>query len=117
MSYVAKHYTEIAGCKYTPGEVISKPIPAEKAERLLRLGAIEPLMKMVPAAEADEESSTSDEDGYDPEVVLVAMDDDGGDDAEDAEAPVVDVMDGIVAPDPAEETASKPKTNTRRKKA
>ena len=30
MSYVAVHHTEIAGCVFTPGEVISKPIDPEK---------------------------------------------------------------------------------------
>lgn len=42
MSYTAKHYVKIAGCKYTPGEIIDIPIPEKKLKRLLQLKAIAP---------------------------------------------------------------------------
>ena len=120
MSYVAIHHTEIAGCLYTPGEVISKPISAEKAERLIRLGAIEPLMKMVPASEDQEDGNPlnaasendADDEENDEAEELSELEND-----EDIETPVVDVMDGIVAPEPVAETAAKPKTSSRRKRA
>lgn len=110
MSYVAKHYTEIAGCKYTPGEVINTPIAPEKLERLLRLGAVKPLDCAITAPEPDAEETENDFSALDDMVL-----EDAEEAEEDAEDPVVDVMDGIIAPEPAEEPARK--TTSRRKKA
>jgi hypothetical protein len=61
MSYTAKHYVNVSGRKYTPGEIIDIPIPEEKLKRLLRLKAI------APASSADldpaDDTAGSDEDG------------------------------------------------------
>lgn len=42
MSYTAKHYVNIGGQMYTPGEIIDVAIPESKLPRLLKLGAVVP---------------------------------------------------------------------------
>ena len=137
MSYTAKHYVKIAGRKYTPGEIIDIPIPEEKLKRLLRLKAI------APASSADldpaDETAGSDEDGGKEDVrdSYASQPDNRGYDPsgdpkeprdeeepteeadEEAEAPEIDVMDGIVsaAEEPAEEAPPKKTTSKGRKKA
>jgi hypothetical protein len=137
MSYTAKHYVKIAGRKYTPGEIIDIPIPEEKLKRLLRLKAI------APASSADldlaDETAGSDEDGGKEDVrdnYASQLDNLGYDPSgdpkeprdeeepteeadEEAEAPEIDVMDGIVpaAEEPAEEAPPKKTTSKGRKKA
>lgn len=137
MSYTAKHYVKIAGRKYTPGEIIDIPIPEEKLKRLLRLKAI------APASSADldpaDETAGSDEDGGKEDVrdnYASQLDNLGYDPSgdpkeprdeeepteeadEEAEAPEIDVMDGIVsaAEKPAEEAHPKKTTSKGRKKA
>lgn len=137
MSYTAKHYVKIAGRKYTPGEIIDIPIPEEKLKRLLRLKAI------APASSADldpaDETAGSDEDGGKEDVrdnYASQLDNLGYDTSgdpkeprdeeepteeadEEAEAPEIDVMDGIVsaAEEPAEEAPTKKTTSKGRKKA
>lgn len=133
MSYTAKHYVKIAGRKYTPGEIVDIPIPEEKLKRLLRLKAIAPTS----SADLDPADDTAGDDedggkedvrnnyasqldslGYDPsgdpketqdeEEPTVEAD-------EEAEAPEIDVMDGIVSA--AEEPAPKKTTSKGRKKS
>lgn len=124
MSYVAIHHTEIAGCFYTPGEVISKPISAEKAEWLLSAGAIKPLMKMVPVSGVQEDSveaepaneQMQDNDAYNEESGEV-VDSSELEDDEEIDAPVVDVMDGIVAPEAAVEAPARKAASRKGKKA
>lgn len=138
MSYTAKHYVKIAGRKYTPGEIIDIPIPEEKLKRLLRLKAIAP----IPSAALDPADDTAggDEDdgkedvrdnyasqldnlGYDPSGdPKEAKDEEEPTEEEadeEAEAPEIDVMDGIVSAteEPAEEAPPKKTTSKGRKKA
>lgn len=135
MSYAAKHYVKIFGRKYTPGEMIDIPIPEEKLKRLLRLKAIEHVS--VTAANPTYDN-TSGEDGngvkdvrsnyagqlenlgYDPSGAPVSEDGEPTEEAdEEAEAPEIDVMDGIVsaAGEPTEEAHPKKTTSKGRKKA
>ena len=121
MSYAAKHYVKISGRKYTPGEIIDIPIPEEKLKRLLRLKAIAPVPSAIadPADENGEDGDDSEEArdnnrqpenlGNDPYGNLIPAEAD-----EEAPAPEIDVMDGIVT---ASEEAPKKKTSKGRKKA
>ena len=138
MSYTAKHYVKIAGRKYTPGEIIDIPIPEEKLKRLLRLKAIVP----IPSAALDPADDTAGSDehggkedvrdnyasqldnlGYDPSGDSNELQDEEEpteeEADEEAEAPEIDVMDGIVsaADEPAEEAPPKKTTSKGRKKA
>ena len=88
MIYVAKHYTKIAGRKYTPGEIIDRPIPDDKRERLLRLKAIE----SVGAQETEAEIVTMNT----PEAESVDAPENTPE-AETIDAPEIDAMDGIVS--------------------
>ena len=88
MIYVAKHYTKIAGRKYTPGEIIDRPIPDDKRERLLRLKAIE----SVGAQETEAEIVTMNT----PEAENVDAPENTPE-AETIDAPEIDAMDGIVS--------------------
>ena len=134
MSYTAKHYVKIAGRKYTPGEIIDIPIPEEKLKRLLRLKAIAPASSadLEPAddtAGGDEEdvrdnyASQPDNLGYDhsgdPKEPQDEEEPTEEESDEEAEAPEIDVMDGIVsaADEPAEEAPPKKTTSKGRKKA
>ena len=88
MIYVAKHYTKIAGRKYTPGEIIDRPIPDDKRERLLRLKAIE----SVGAQETEAEIVTMNT----PEAENVDAPENTPE-AETIDAPEIDAMEGIVS--------------------
>ncbi len=102
MIYVAKHYTKIAGRKYTPGEIIDRPIPDDKRERLLRLRAIE---GMDVSGENDAGDFTKSDEtkggakgehkAQEADVAEAAGEIDAEDEAE--EAPEIDAMDGIVS--------------------
>lgn len=134
MSYAAKHYVKIFGRKYTPGEMIDIPIPEEKLKRLLRLKAI------APASSADldpaDDTAGSDEDGgkenvrdnYASQLDNLGYDPSGDpkepqdeeeptkeEADEEAEAPEIDVMGGIVSA--TEEAPPKKTTSKGRKKA
>lgn len=78
--FQAKHYVTIGGREYAPGQVIAAGLDAAKKAWLLSKGAIEaideapemPDMPDVPVEDAEEET----------------------------DAPTIDVMDGIIAPEP-----------------
>lgn len=85
MVYIAKHYVNLDGTVYTPGDVIDKPIDAEKERRLLALGAIRKRIAPIVEAEADDEdmADADTEYGEDSQDSADAADDDGQDDSED----------------------------------
>lgn len=131
MSYAAKHYVKISGRKYTPGEIIDIPIPEEKLKRLLRLKAIAPVPSAIadPADKNGEDGDDGEEArdnnrqpenlGNDPYGNLIPAEADEDEEPteeadEEAPAPEIDVMDGIVT---ASEEAPKKKTSKGRKKA
>lgn len=128
--YIAKCFTEIAGRKYTPGEIIDTPISEAKAERLLRLDAIAPAMKMVPCSAPDPDDAVADEEkqqtgGLDNDATGDSIETEDSEEAEteefEEETLEIDVADGIVPAAPAEDTpAEEPvakKTSRGRKKA
>ena len=133
MSYTAKHYVNIGGQMYTPGEIIDVAIPESKLPRLLRLGAVVPCsVAIMPeittggegAADGDNEKPEVNHPGDAPADEDAATEDDAegteAEEYEEAEAPEIDVMDGIVSTPAAEENeqAEQPrKTSKGRKKA
>ena len=117
MSYVAVHHTEIAGCVFTPGEVISKPIDPEKLLRLLRLGAIKKVAGYEPEPEADVEKREAENPSPFPEESEAQDSFSDAEEDDDTDAPIVDVMDGIVAPEAAEEAPVRKTTGRKGKKA
>lgn len=122
--YVAKHYTNIAGRMYTPGEIITEPIPDDELPRLLRIKAIAPIFDPVAAGHVEDDSdddSDNDENTQQEELQDEAtpdstqdqkesvVDDDECD--ETAEAPEINILDGIVPPaeePPVKEADKKP---------
>lgn len=119
MAYIAKHHVTLAGCRYTPGELITEPIPAKTLERFLRLGAVvrEPIMYASKMPEDDFSDCNATDDNSDgvQENAPADSEDEVPEEAEMPEeaAPEIDVADGIVAVD--DETA--PKRAKGRKKA
>lgn len=117
MRYTAKHYVNISGRMYAPGDMIDIPIPHDKIDRLLRLEAVAPMIVANVCFTEDEQSlSTEDADtaaGETDEAVV------GGgeaiEEADEAEAPEIDVMDGIIS-DAGEAVEEVPKKNRGRKK-
>lgn len=111
--YIAVTYI---GSKYVPGEIISEDTPKEKLDWLKRAGAIReaaPDPEAPVVAEAPEDKGTEaqapDPETDDPETEAPEDEID-----EDAEAPEIDVMDGVVAAEkeepkkPAKTAARKP---------
>lgn len=101
--YIAVTYI---GSRYVPGEIISEDTPKEKLDWLKRAGAIREA-----AAPEDKgpEAQAPDPEPDDPETEAPEDEID-----EDAEAPEIDVMDGVVAAEkeepkkPAKTAARKP---------
>ena len=50
--YIAKHNVELAGRMYAPGDTIHT-IPADKVERLLRIGAVKRVVRATVMVETD----------------------------------------------------------------
>lgn len=105
MPLFAKHYVKISGRKYMPGEKIDIPVPEEKLDRLLRLKAVE--RKYDIDTNSDDKPDIENKgDGHNcGESAGCDDSSDNSEDAveeafEDAEAPDIDVMDGIVAEPP-----------------
>ncbi len=94
MCYTAKHFVKIAGRMYTPGEIIDNPIPDDKLQRLLRLGAVEQIDTSGAELSASVSSDAHDESPTDP-----APEEAPDAEEDEAEAPEIDVMDGVVAPE------------------
>lgn len=134
MSYIAKHYVNIAGQMYTPGEIIDREIAESKLQRLIRLGAVTPCPGAIVTESATDNATAADGDDEKQEVHVRgnAPADEGmttedeaeeteTEEYEEADAPEIDVMDGIVSTPTAEEAAEeappKKTTNRGRKKA
>lgn len=128
MRYAAKHYVSISGRKYTPGEIIDIPIPEEKLKRLLRLKAIErsPIATPDPDAQSavvenggGEEGARSNDVNQPIPKGEASLNKEPAEEAdEEAEAPEIDVMDGIVsAAGEAPSKEAEKKTTKGRKKA
>lgn len=105
--YIAVTYI---GGKYVPGEVISEDMPKERLDWLIQAGAVR---KAAPApSEADDSdreiehnANTEEAQGADE-----ALDPESEEFDEDAEAPEIDVMAGIVKDEPEAAVEPAPKT-------
>ena len=110
MSYTAKHYVNIAGHTYTPGEIIDA-IPDGKENRLLKIGAVIDNGNNTPILPPD--------DGDEPDADASEMNP-GSEEApeteeefaEEAEVEEIDAMGDIMPA--AEETAEEPEKKPRR---
>ena len=110
MSYTAKHYVNIAGHTYTPGEIIDA-IPDGKENRLLKIGAVIDNSDNTPILPPD--------DGDEPDADASEMNP-GSEEApetkeefaEEAEVEEIDAMGDIMPA--AEEAAEKPEKKPRR---
>lgn len=135
MKLIAKWYVKISGRNYTPGEMIDIPAMNGNIQRLLDMGAVKAAPSYSAAAEpsdpkalADDkgfnEASGNDEDMADSKASDTVEDEESGaetsdpnDEEEDgAEAPVIDVADGLVT-DEESHSQPKPKAAKGRKKA
>ncbi len=121
MRYAAKHFVKIAGCMYTPGEIIDNPIPEDKLQRLLRLGAVEVIVSLDTEPSAWQDISASEEtDVHDESPTDPAPEEAPEAEEDEAEAPEIDAMDGVVTAEsqkaPAKTVRPK-KTSGGRKKA
>lgn len=114
MSYTAKHYVNIAGHTYTPGEIIDA-IPDGKENRLLKIGAVIDNGDNTPILPPD--------DGDEPDADASEMNP-GSEEApeteeefaEEAEVEEIDAMGDIMpaAEEAAEEPEKKPRRGGRR---
>lgn len=114
MSYTAKHYVNIAGHTYTPGEIIDA-IPEGKENRLLKIGAVIDNGDNTPILPPD--------DGDEPDADASEMNP-GSEEApeteeefaEEAEVEEIDAMGDIMpaAEEAAEEPEKKPRRGGRR---
>lgn len=118
--YVAKCYVKVEGTTFIRGEIIPN-VPADKIERLLRLGAVTLLdeendAEKHPGIDADSSEQETDNepeaDDTSKEGGVAEADDtpkEGGAADSEPEIPTIDITDGIIA-DP-----SKPKKKGKRK--
>ena len=110
--YMANHYVRVNGTVYVKGECITEDLPAEKEAWLLRAGAIrvmEDHRQELPAQEPAPEPEDIPEPEEEAEDVEEACADPEAEEAdEDVEAPEIDVMAGIVTPEPQHEQKQKP---------
>lgn len=102
--YVANFYI---GRDYTPGEIVPDTLPAETLQRLLDAGAIR---EVAPAPITVPITMRTDIPPIPPEAeeAVPEADEDEEEAFEEAEAPEIDVMDGLISAEPAE--TPKPKT-------
>lgn len=112
--YIAVTYI---GSTYVPGEIISEDTPKEKLDWLKRAGAIR---EVAPAPEAPVKAELPEDNGQAAKMSAMEADEQEAELPEDeideeAEAPEIDVMDGIVSA--AEEAPPKKTTSKGRKKA
>lgn len=101
--YVANYYI---GRDYTPGEIVPDTLPAETLKRLLDAGAIrevKPAPITVPITmRTDIPPIPPEAEETVPEAEEEEADEDEEEAFEEAEAPEIDVMDGLVSAEPAE---------------
>ena len=115
--YIAVTYI---GSRYVPGEIISEDTPKEKLDWLKRAGAIREVAPAPGQPAAPEETGKEPEAAKEPEGEQEPenTEEEPEDEIdEEAEAPEIDVMDGIVAdegPEP-EKPAARKKQGERRK--
>ena len=110
MSYTAKHYVNIAGHTYMPGEIIDA-IPDGKENRLLKIGAVidnGDNTPMLPPDDGDEPDADASEMNPGSEEAPETEEEF----AEEAEAEEIDAMGDIMPA--AEETAEEPEKKPRR---
>lgn len=120
--YIARHYVRVNGKMFTPGEVITEAIPHEKAVRLAAMNAID-RMETAPIQNergpAPDGRQEDDEPEYSAPVASALPEqeeaDDADDDEEEAEAPEIDVTDGIIS-EPEEAPAAAPRKRGSKKK-
>ena len=96
--YIANHYVRVGRKMYKPGEEIPENIPSDKLDWLITAGAVREFTPAAPAAAPQEEEpqQTIEE----PEE---APEEEGAEADDDAEAPEIDAMAGIVQGGPEEE--------------
>lgn len=119
--YIARHYVNVNGKMFTPGEVITEKITEEKERFLMGHDAISKMEtapiqhERGPAPDGEKESAKQEDDKQDYSTPVAsalpepeeADDTDDTEDEEDAEAPEIDVTDGIVTePEPEEAPAA-----------
>lgn len=118
--YIARHYVNVNGKMFTPGEVITEKITEEKERFLMGHDAISKMEtapiqhERGPAPDGEKESAKQEDDKQDYAAPVASAlpepeeADDMEDEAdEDAEAPEIDVTDGIVTePEPEEAPAA-----------
>ena len=111
--YIAIKYI---GKKYTPGEILPDNLPADEVKWLLEAGAIRKATPAPGRPAAPEETEEEPEGTDEPETAEEEKQDEEPEDEidEEAEAPEIDVMDGLVTA-PAEE--KKPARTAARKSA
>ncbi len=98
--YVANFYI---GRDYTPGEIVPDTLPAETLKRLLDAGAIREVTPApVPITPRTDFQQEAEEDAPEAEEDAPEENEEEEDEFEEAEAPEIDVMDGLVSAEPAE---------------
>lgn len=100
--YVANYYI---GRDYTPGEIVPDTLPDETLKRLLDAGAIRevtPAPIPVPIIPRTDFPQEAEEDAPEAEENAPEENEEEEDEFEEAEAPEIDVMDGLVSSEPAE---------------
>jgi len=134
--YIARHYVRVNGKMFTPGEVITEKMTADKVAFLMEKDAINEIADTSPSKQEGKlvdglqkengeqennanqeqkntESESDAEDEADEETEAEDMDEAD----EEAEAPEIDVTDGIVAePEPEEAPAVTPRKRSSKKK-
>lgn len=93
--YVAKCHVRLAGYTARPGEVIEEALDEKCVQRLLGLGAIEPVNIPKVGALMDAPAEQGDFDGEEPSREEADSDGLENHEAENAPAPEIDIMDGI----------------------
>lgn len=119
--YIARHYVNVNGKMFTPGEVITEKITEEQERFLMGHDAISKMEtapiqhERGPVHDGKKESAKQEDDKQDYAAPVAsalpepeeADDTDDTEDEEDAEAPEIDVTDGIVTePEPEEAHAA-----------
>ena len=109
--YKAKHYVRVNGKTFTRGESIPEGLSPDKVAWLLKAGAIEEVVPGYTAAPQQDEAPAPEpvtDESDKPEVMPEEEADD------DAEAPEIDVMAGIVAGEQEEPKKTTRKAATRK---
>ena len=122
--YIARHYVRVNGKMFTPGEVITEKMTADKVAFLMEKDAINEIADTSPSKQEGklvdglQKENGEQENNANQEQKNTESESDAEDEAdEEAEAPEIDVMDGIVAePEPEEAPAATPRKRSSKKK-